>query len=65
MAKKWWQKKKVWGTIIAMLLRLFGHKWGIDAETASDAALIIMGGVSVEGVIDAVSAFRMNWKVNE
>ena len=62
MQKRWWQSRKVWGTVVAALIRLFAHKWGIDAETASSTALIVLGGVSVEGIIDAASAFGRNFK---
>lgn len=60
--KRWWQKKKVWGTIIAVLLRVYGSRFGIDPEAASAGALILMGGVSAEGIIDAASAFGRAWK---
>lgn len=60
--KPWWKQKKVWGTVLAACLRLWGQKLGVDAEAASGAALMILGGVSVEGVVDAVGAFGKSWK---
>jgi len=60
--KKWWQSRKVWGTIAAAVIRMFGPRWGLDAETASDTALVLLGGASIEGIIDAVSAFGASWK---
>jgi len=41
--KKWWQSRKVWGTIAAAVIRMFGPRWGLDAETASDTALVLLG----------------------
>lgn len=60
--KRWTQSRKVWGTILAAAIRLFGNRLGVDSETASDAALLMLGGVGVEGIIDAVSAFGRAWK---
>lgn len=60
--RKWWQSKKVWGTILGTALLVFGDKWGLDPETASRAAWVMFGGVSVEGIIDAASAFGREWK---
>jgi len=62
--KRWWQSKKVWGTILACLLRVYGGRFGIDVDAASAGALILLGGVSTEGVIDAASAFARSWKGN-
>lgn len=62
--KRWWQSKKVWGTIIGALLMGFGEKWGMDPEAASNAAYMFLGGVSVEGIIDAASAFGRAWRGN-
>jgi hypothetical protein len=62
MHQPWWRSRKVWGTLLAASIRLWGHKIGLDPEAASDAALLLLGGVGVEGVIDAVSAFGAAWK---
>jgi len=62
VSKPWWQSKKVWGTLLAAAIRIFGQHWGLDAEASSGAALMLLGGVSVEGIIDAAAAFGKAWK---
>lgn len=57
-----WRSRKLWGTIAAALLRLFAPKLGVDADAAEGAALLMIGGVGIEGVIDAVGAFARDFK---
>jgi len=64
MNKRWWKSKKVWGTIIGAGLLVFGDRLGLDPETTSRAAWMMFGGVSVEGIVDAVAAFGREWKGN-
>ena len=59
---KWWKSKKVWGTIIGAIVRIQGPKWGWDVDAVSAASTMIFGGVAVEGIIDAASAFATAWK---
>lgn len=58
MRKPWWRQKKVWGVVIGALLRLFGSKMGLDPEAAEGASNCILAGVGVEGLADALGAFR-------
>jgi len=60
--KKWYQSKKVWGTLLGALCLGFGEKWGIDPEASSRMAWALFGGVSVEGIIDAAHSFASAWK---
>lgn len=56
--KKWWQSKKVWGTILSCATLIIGAREGWDLETTRAVAWSLMGGVTVEGVIDAFAAFK-------
>lgn len=60
--KPWWKSKKVWGTVLALALRIWGNRLGVDVDAAVQGAYILLGGVAVEGVIDAASAFSVAWK---
>jgi hypothetical protein len=53
--KPWWRRTKLWGTLLAATVRLYAPRFGYDVETAREAALLIMGGVGVEGLNDAIS----------
>lgn len=55
--KKWWQSKKVWGTVLAVATLVVGAREGWDPEVTHSIAYCFMGGVTVEGVIDALSAY--------
>jgi hypothetical protein len=60
MNKQWWQKKKVWGTILSCAVYLIGAREGWEPETTHGIAGCLMGGVTIEGVIDALALFRRN-----
>lgn len=55
--RQWWKSKKVWGTILSAGIILLGHREGWDPSVTRDVAFCLMGGVTVEGVIDAFSAY--------
>lgn len=58
MQRAWWRSKKVWGTILAAVTLGVGAHEGWDAATTLQVAACFMGGVTVEGVIDAVAAYK-------
>lgn len=60
--KVWWKGRKLWGTILAALVRLYAPRYGFDAEAAEAAALLLIGGVTAEALIDAASAFGRSFR---
>lgn len=60
--KPWWKSKKVWGILLAVALRLFGQKLGLDPEAAGDASNCFLVGVGAEGFADGLGAVLGNKK---
>lgn len=58
MQPHWWKSKKVWGTILSVATLIVGAREGWDPEVTRNVAFCFMSGVTVEGVIDAVSAYK-------
>lgn len=51
-------KKKVFGTIASCLVLAIGYREGWDPEVTRSVAWCLMGGVTVEGLIDAFAAYK-------
>lgn len=51
-------KKKIIGMLLAAAVQVYGMRNGWDSDVRNSVSMIFMGGVTVEGVIDALALFR-------
>lgn len=57
--KEWMSgKKKIFGTLLAVAVMLVGNHNGWEPSLTRDISLILMGGVTVEGLVDIASMFK-------